>query len=206
MSSTRPPNQDQVSPLPGLRRFITGHDSSTGRSILEQEASPIAPWQSFENGQMGFTVIYTTSESPVDVNSDADLARHHQVVTSGTLGLVNPGGNVCRIVDMAPGYITLFHRTQSLDYGVVLEGEVELLLDENYDVQTGQSPQDPPVMRRGDVAVQRETMHGWRNHSQTEWARMLFVLTDARPLTVAGRELREDLGAGLAGLPSSGHT
>lgn len=60
------------------------------------------------------------------------------------------------------------HRTQSLDYGVVIEGEVEMVLDDG--VST--------VMGRGDVAVQRGTSHGWRNVSKTEWARMFFVLQE----------------------------
>lgn len=70
------------------------------------------------------------------------------------------------MVDIAPGNEALMHRTQSLDYGIVIEGEVELVLDDG--VST--------VMRRGDVAVQRATSHGWRNVSGTEWARMFFVL------------------------------
>ena len=48
---------------------------------------------------------------------------------SGKLGLVNPKGTVCRVVDFAPGYECMMHRTQSLDFGVVLEGKVEMLLD-----------------------------------------------------------------------------
>ena len=49
------------------------------------------------------------------------------------------------------------------------------------------------VMRRGDVAVQRGTNHGWRNTSATEWARMFFVLQDAREIEVGGRALGADL-------------
>lgn len=154
---------------------------------------------------MAFNVIYTTSETPADLNDDADLTKHQQVAASGKLGLVNPGGTVCRIVDMAPGYITIFHRTQSIDYGVVLEGEVELLLDENFSATTGTALTEAPVMRRGDVAVQRATMHGWKNHSNTEWARMLFVLTETTPLTVGGKKYGEDLGSGVQGIPTSGH-
>lgn len=46
-------------------------------------------------------------------------------------------------------------------------------------------------------------MHSWKNVSETEWARMLFVLQDCEKLTVAGNELKEDLGHGIVGLAPS---
>jgi len=49
-------------------------------------------------------------------------------------------------------------------------------------------------MKRGDVAVQRATMHKWRNPSMTEWARMIFILQDIKPLIVQGKRVGEDLG------------
>lgn len=133
------------------------------------------------------------------MNGDADLTSHDKLLQSKQLGLVNPNGTVARIVDFAPGIEPLMHRTQSLDYGVVLEGEVEMVLDEGV----------TRVMRRGDVAVQRGTNHGWRNVSRTEWARMFFVLQDAKKIEVGGKELGEDLSnagseAGLMGAKDGG--
>jgi quercetin dioxygenase-like cupin family protein len=75
------------------------------------------------------------------------------------------------------------HRTVSLDYGIVLEGEVELILDSG----------EKRVMQRGDIAVQRGTMHAWRNMSKDKWARMIYVLTSSKPLEVGGQNLGEDL-------------
>ncbi len=75
------------------------------------------------------------------------------------------------------------HRTQSLDYGIVLEGEVEMWLDDG----------TKQVMRRGDVAVQRGTSHGWRNTSATEWGRMFFVLQECERVEVGGKSLGEDV-------------
>ena len=49
------------------------------------------------------------------------------------------------------------------------------------------------IMGRGDVAVQRGTNHGWRNTSGTEWARMFFVLQDARKVEVGDQVLEADL-------------
>ena len=86
-------------------------------------------------------------------------------------------------MDFGPGTAALMHRTRSLDYGVVVEGEVEMVLDGGV----------TRVLGRGDVAVQRGTNHGWRNTSGTEWARMFFVLQDAREVVVGGEGLGEDL-------------
>lgn len=75
------------------------------------------------------------------------------------------------------------HRTHSLDYGVVLEGEMELVLDSGETQRLG----------RGDTVVQRGTMHAWRNVG-VGWARMFYVLEDAEGIVVGGRELRVDEG------------
>lgn len=71
------------------------------------------------------------------------------------------------------------HRTVSLDYGVVLEGELELVLD------SGESR----ILKKSDMAVQRGTTHLWRNRSKTEWGRMLFVVQEAKPIEVDGKIL-----------------
>lgn len=113
-------------------------------------------------------------------------------MATGNIGLVSKNGSVCRMVDFAPGLEAFMHRTQSLDYGLVLEGEIEMVLDD---------PDKCTLMKRGDVAVQRATMHGWRNPSKTEWARMFFVLQECEELVVGGKQLEEDLGEGL---PKSG--
>lgn len=90
-----------------------------------------------------------------------------------------------RIVDVPPGSMSPMHRTASLDYGVVLEGNVELIMDGG----------DRVVLKRGDTCVQRATNHAWRNTSETEWARMLYVLTEAKPVVLeSGRTMGEDLG------------
>ncbi|KAJ5156920.1 uncharacterized protein N7482_008020 [Penicillium canariense] len=174
-------NPGQISPLRPLTRHITTHNAE-GKAVLH--SSTAGQWKSFEESHMAFDVIYTTSQFPADLNEDADLTAHEKVVQSGQLGLVNPRGTVCRVVDFAPNNPCVVHRTQSLDYGIVLEGQIEMVLDEG----------EPTLMQRGDIAVQRATMHGWRNPSDTEWARMAFVLQDCKPLTVDGAALKEDLG------------
>ena len=118
------------------------------------------------------------------MNGNADITAHDKIIQSKQLGLVNPNGTVARIVDFSPGAEPLMHRTQSLDYGIVLEGEVEMILDDGVTRRMG----------RGDVAVQRGTNHGWRNTSGTEWARMFFVLQEAEKIRIGEEELGEDLG------------
>ncbi|KAL4873945.1 hypothetical protein BDV12DRAFT_158791 [Aspergillus spectabilis] len=173
-------NPGQISPLPGITRYITGHNTS-GKAIVQTETP--AEWSSFENNSMAFTVAYTTSEFPADLNNDADVKKHEEVMTLGQLGLVKPGGTVCRFVDFAPKGPPLMHRTQSLDYGIVLEGEIEMTLDSG----------EKKLLKRGDIAVQRATMHAWHNPSETDWTRMVFVLQECKPLVVFGEELGEDL-------------
>lgn len=98
-------------------------------------------------------------------------------------GLTTSQGTVMRTIDLRPGKKSPMHRTISLDYGVVLEGEVELILD------SGQSR----VLRRGDVSVQRGTAHSYKNRSETEWCRMLFVFMPINQLTIKGKELEMEV-------------
>ncbi|KAJ5921628.1 hypothetical protein N7454_009102 [Penicillium verhagenii] len=186
---------------PALRpvtTHITGHNAEGKAILLSSKESPrsfhghVTPGQSH---RMSFSVAYTTSQFPPDLNNDADLKAHNTVVNSGNLGLVNPGGSVFRIVDFAPNSPGAVHRTQSLDYGIVLEGQIEMILEEG----------EPVLLQRGDHAIQRATMHGWRNPSPTEWTRMAFVLQDCKPLTVGGTHLKEDLGPMEGVINSSGN-
>jgi len=100
---------------------------------------------------------------------------------------------VLRLVDMPPGATSPMHRTVSLDYGVVLEGSVELILDDG----------ESRVMERGDMSVQRGTIHAWKNMSKKNWARMLYILQESKPIQVEGKRLGEDYG-GLE-VPKSGN-
>jgi hypothetical protein len=192
-SSSRPPNETQIpNNLPGLTTHLTGHNSS-GKAIV-QDSRP-GNWSIYDDKLMAFNVIYTTSQFPPDLNQDADIKTHDDLISAKKLGLVNSNGTVCRVVDFAPGYECIMHRTQSLDYGIVLEGTIDLVLDSG----------ERKAMQRGDVAVQRATMHAWKNTSETEWARMIFVLQDCQKLEIGGKAMKEDLGRGVEGLPSSGN-
>ncbi|KAI0173031.1 hypothetical protein GGR52DRAFT_541657 [Hypoxylon sp. FL1284] len=171
--------------------FLTGHNNE-GQAFVHS-ARP-ASWKVFDDGDMGFNQIYTNS-FPAELNENADVKFHDEMITGGNLGLATKGGVVCRMVDFAPQYECMMHRTKSLDFGILVEGEVEMVLDDGSVTR----------MKRGDVAVQRATMHAWRNPSTTDWARMVFVLQDMKPLVVNGKKVGEDYGKGTEGLLPSGN-
>ncbi|MEU6200113.1 cupin domain-containing protein [Streptomyces sp. NPDC047061] len=77
-----------------------------------------------------------------------------------------PGGTKIRVNEFPPGCVSPTHRTQTVDYGIVLDGEVVLVLDDS-----------ERVLRAGDVVIQRGTDHRWENRTDTA-ARMVFVLVD----------------------------
>lgn len=90
-----------------------------------------------------------------------------------------------RVVDMAPLATSPMHRTVSMDYGVVLEGEVELELDSG----------EKRLLRKGDIFVQRGTAHLWRNPSSTQPMRLMIVHLGSLPVSVPGKgELGEFMG------------
>ncbi len=191
-ADARPPVPSQLSgDLPGTTTYLTGHNAA-GQAVVHS-ARP-ASWRALDGGAMGFNQIYT-NRFPADVSGEADVAFHDAAVASGALGLAAKGGVVCRMVDLGPGHECMMHRTQSLDFGVVLEGRAELLLDDG----------SRTLLGRGDVAVQRATMHAWRNPDPRAWARLLFVLQDTKPVVIGGRRLGEDYGRGTPGLPPSGN-
>ncbi|KAK6534042.1 hypothetical protein TWF281_005381 [Arthrobotrys megalospora] len=180
---TRTPNDTQISSsLPGLTHHITANNEG-GKAVIH--SSTPATWATLLNKKMAFNVVYTNTVPP-QLSTTADIDSYTSLMQKGGPGLTINGGTVCRIVDFGPGVEPLMHRTQSLDFGVVLEGEVELSLD------GGES--EKRILKRGDVAVQRGTNHAWRNVTPDNgWARMLFVLQSSEEIKIEGRVLKEDV-------------
>jgi len=170
----------ETSPLPPINRYITTNDA-TGNAVLDTTIAPSPVWTSV--GTARFFLGYATKTFPVQLTASKDVETYASFLHSPP-GLTVSGGTVLRIVDMAPRAVSSMHRTTSLDYGVVLEGEVELILDGG----------DKRILRRGDTCVQRASNHAWRNASETEWSRMLYVLVEAVPPVVEGKTLGEELG------------
>jgi quercetin dioxygenase-like cupin family protein len=76
------------------------------------------------------------------------------------------------VLDIAPGNDRFMHRTESLDYVIVIEGEIEMDMDDS-----------TVKLKAGDILVQRGTNHAWANRSDKP-ARVAFVLVDAQPLGI----------------------
>ena len=181
-----PPNTNRP-----IRRFITTHNAD-GKAVFSDAIPTDAPIREIgTGGNMTFSLMYTNASFPAQVDGSDISTYQDYLVTPPKITI--PGGSVCRVCDFAPGYLTAMHRTPSLDFGVVLEGEIELVLD------SGETRR----LKRGDVAVQRGTNHAWRNVTPDklvdgkmvgQWARVLYVLESANPVEVSGKRLEEDEG------------
>ncbi|MCJ1245769.1 hypothetical protein MMC30_002973 [Trapelia coarctata] len=195
-SSSRPPRPDsQISPLPTVTRLITTH-TAIGHSTLHPASGP-TPWDTLSSFT-GFNLIHSTHSLPLSFNNDADQKAHEEFAAQTPVPLVNKAGSICRIVDLGPappGVEPFMHRTESLDYGIVISGEVELILEGE------DGKRESRIVRQGDVVVQRGTMHAWRVLGD-EWCRMCFVMIASEPVQVGDRVLEEDLSA--PGMPPGG--
>ena len=105
----------------------------------------------------------------------ADIAVGETVEDMGerVLGIAPPAnGTRFTVIDFAPGNAPFMHRTETIDYVIVLEGEVDMDMD-----------QSSVRLKAGDIVVQRGTNHSWVNRG-TQPARAAFVLIDAKPLGI----------------------
>ncbi|KAK5954678.1 hypothetical protein OHC33_004402 [Knufia fluminis] len=176
--------------LPVISRFITDHNAE-GQACFSNRNAEVMSWVAI-NPVANFALGYTTSRFPVKFADEEDITEYEAYLKDRP-GITIPGGTVLRFVDMAPGETSPMHRTVSLDYGVVLEGEVELVLDSG----------ETRTLRRGDVAIQRGTKHAWKN-AGAGWCRMMYVLQESKPFKVAGKTLGEDYGEGMGDVRASG--
>lgn len=152
--------------LPPPRRIITTR-SPCGKSIISKQIQPYPP--RFEVPGLHFYLGYTLGEIPALLDDDQDLSTYKGQLPH-KVGTGIPGGTVLRVIDFLPGFDPVpLHRTKTVDFGVILEGELELILDS----------EESTILKRGDIIVQRGTIHSWKNTSLTQIARALFVLVDA---------------------------
>ncbi len=156
-------------PAKPVRRIVTGHNAE-GRAVVT--ADSLLTGKMVPSGASVSTTIWTTATVPVN-NDDATDGRDRSV------GLTLPGGSVLRVIDMVPGKRSPMHRTNSLDYGIVIAGSIELELDDG----------EVTLVEAGDIVIQRGTIHAWRNPSADTVARVAFVLLDATPATFGGMPL-----------------
>jgi quercetin dioxygenase-like cupin family protein len=168
------------SPLKPITRFITTHNAE-GKAIFSN-AVPEESERKAVDGDAVFSLSYCTGDYPADLNDDKDIEIYQDYLQKPP-GLVINDGTVLRHVDIAPGKTSPMHRTVSLDYGIVMSGSIELILDSG----------ETRMMGPGDIAIQRGTMHAWRNASETQWGRMLYVLQPCKPLKIGEQVMGEDL-------------
>ncbi len=171
------------------RRVVTGHDAK-GRSVVLMDGE--SPYSFFLEtaGGLQLTELWETRSAPADNSGAKDAADHERRIEP--VG----GGTVFRIIEYPPDSVRLatlapdmffaemgvqaadkahrrhpgMHRTHTLDYCVVLSGEIYAVLDEG-----------EVLLRAGDCLVQRGTNHAWSNRSE-EPCVIAFVLVAAKPL------------------------
>jgi quercetin dioxygenase-like cupin family protein len=154
-----------------VRRVVTGHDEAGKAIVVEDAVSKNQP-----NRRPGTeaSVIWTTEGFPVDNDGYVDGAERE-------VGTTHANGTVFRIVSFGPGNRPRMHRTDSIDYAVVVSGEIDMELDDGHTTH----------LKAGDVVVQRGTVHNWKN-TGTEPCVIAFVLVDAKPVEAGGRVLHAE--------------
>jgi quercetin dioxygenase-like cupin family protein len=140
------------------RRIVTGHDAS-GRSVVLSDAP--TP-KTLDIGSAAFHEIWIADETPSPIAASEPEPTDRPVRTPAPAG-----GVLVRFTEMGPGAEAPMHRTETVDVGVVLEGETWLLLDDGSETRVGP----------GDAVVQRGTNHAWVNRSNRP-VRMMFVMID----------------------------
>ena len=144
-----------------IRRVVTGH-SAEGRAKVEIDEN-VKNVISNRPGASS-SVIWATNGFPVNNDGFSDP-------TSGSFKTTVEGGTVFRVVRYEPGVTPRNHRTDSIDYAVVISGAIEMELDDGVVVK----------LKAGDVLVQCGTIHNWVNRG-TEDCIIAFVLISARPV------------------------
>ena len=150
-----------------IRRVVTSHDDKGKAVVAIDEVS-----RDVVSFRPGATVanIWSTAGFPVDNNGLRDTAKE-------IIATTRAGGTVFRVIEFAPGVAPRNHRTDSIDYAVVLAGEIDMTLDDQV-----------VTLRAGDVLVQRGTIHNWINRGSVPCV-IAFVLIDAKPVEHDGKPL-----------------
>lgn len=176
-----------------VRRIVTGHDEN-GKAIIITDGQPPNAFDSDIRGTF-FTEIWKTSATPAPVGNETDptlgprkmsphangsAVRIVQIGPESESNLPSVGnveemrvhfaalGSPEAATVRADSPHPLMHRTETVDYGIVIEGEVTLILDDS-EVTLGP----------GDIVVQRGTNHAWSNHGDKP-CRIAFVLIDGQ--------------------------
>jgi quercetin dioxygenase-like cupin family protein len=158
---------------PRIRRVVTGHDEKqTAKVIIDGAAGN----EKYPDVAMISTLMWATDAMPCDIA----IGESVEDMGARMLGSAPPvNGTRFAILDFPPGNKAVTHRTETLDYVIVLEGEIEMDMDDS-----------TVNLKAGDVLIQRGTNHTWMNRSNKR-ARIAVVLVDAKPLGI-GKALARD--------------
>ena len=157
---------DSKPDYPPIRRIITGHDSDDVAKVLIDSAAGNAKYPA--PGTVS-TLIWSTDSSPARIPVGTDV----EDMGARILGTAPPkNGTRFAVIDFPPGNKPHMHRTETIDYVIVLEGEIEMDMDDS-----------TVKMKAGEIMVQRGTNHAWANRSNAR-AGIAFVLMDAEPIGV----------------------
>ena len=150
------------------RRVVTGHDEHGRAKVLIDERVKNV---STPRPGAHYNVIWTSEGFPVDNDDDTDPSGKK-------IGTAVDNGTVFRVVRFDPGVVPRNHRTDSIDYGVVISGEIDMELDT-----------ETVHLQAGDVIVQRGTIHNWANNGSVPCV-IAFTLIAAKPATPGGKPLK----------------
>jgi mannose-6-phosphate isomerase-like protein (cupin superfamily) len=149
------------------RRVVTGH-TPEGKSVVLSDGQP--PNIRDRGTGVDFIEIWNTASAPALVRADEPEPTDGPLVTpppaNGTKIRFNDffPGHIDKLPPRADGRHKMMHRTKSVDYGIVLEGEIWMILDDS-----------EVLLTAGDVVIQRGTDHAWENRSD-QVCRMAFIL------------------------------
>ena len=154
-----------------VRRVVTGHtDDGKATVIIDDVAPTRAPRD--VNSPNEVALVWTTEGFPVSNDDQTEDGARREV------GITTANGSVFRVVSFGPGNPDMNHRTDSIDYAVVMSGEIDMELDGGQTVH----------VKAGDVLVQRGTIHNWKNRG-TEPCLIAFILISAKSVEAGGRVL-----------------
>jgi quercetin dioxygenase-like cupin family protein len=158
-----------------VRRIVTGHDAN-GKAVIATDER-LAAVSSPGRPHISRCEIWSTNRMPVDNSDAAEAAQRAGFVKR--YNYVGTGqGTVVRITEFAPGAAKFMHRTETVDYAILLSGECDLELDDGKTVH----------MKPGDIVVQRGTMHAWVNNGTVPCV-FAFILIDAEPVKAGAQSL-----------------
>jgi len=163
MSADVPPN-----PFKPVKRIVTGHNSDGKAVFIFEDELNRTPMGSGDGRVLG-SRVWVTKESPAD---NSDNKTDTKDFTPARFKLIETNGSHTFVLEVAPGAGSPRHRTRSIDYVILISGEITLVLDDGV---------ERTVTEPGSIIVERGTMHHWINRSSA-WAKVVIVLIDAGPV------------------------